>query len=206
MKKFRIPDENADVRRMIYRRTISSALIGMFLAVFFASLEWHAIKRYWNEPRSIINATVLYLLICSAPVFIFKLHKRLFDFSFEGSIEKIEISERVWSEQWFKPFYNSLRRHTVALLTIRTDKGKKRKWQYILDRGDLPFQVGSRVRHYRGTDHLLCLDTEAPLLCVCCGSRCDKNEDFCPFCRKSLITPPKSTHSDDWYGMNGWDI
>lgn len=211
----KLPKENADLQRLIYRRMIPSLVLGAISTALFIGLECYTVIRFMGKVNGIVFSSILYFFVWLAAIFTFKVPERIKERSYEGEIVDIHVADRDISHYWF---YAGSQHHgirTIADLTIKDEKGKIRTYPYIV-KGKLPVKVGSRIRRYAATDFLFLLDEGAPIVCINCGTHWDmkaddiaKREDAaywgyevkpsehiperCTFCRKTLIKrpPPK---------------
>lgn len=210
MLKF--PKENADLKRLVYRRMILPIAVGIASTLLFIGLECYTVIRFIDKPNAILFSSILYFFVWMAAIFAFKVPERIKERSYEGEVVNVHIADRDVSHFWF---YAGAQHHgirTIADLTIKDEKGKLRTYHYIVH-GSLPVKVGSHVRRYMATDYLFLLDEGAPIVCVNCGTHWDEKEadkqaredaaywgyepkpsehipDRCTFCRKTLIKRP----------------
>lgn len=164
LRRPQIPPENADLRRKVWWRTVPSITVGILSVAAFLYLEITAILNHLNEPSRILNCTLFYLLLCLAPIAIFKTWERLIDRSFEGTVLEMEFQQRskLGLDRRVHPY-------TVANLKIQETDGKEGYYHYIVT-GKISFGVGNRIRHYAATDFMYLLDEDKPIVCINCGN------------------------------------
>lgn len=126
------------------------------------------------------------------PLFILVRPKKLFDRSFFGTVEKVQVKERFDHERRYKPTIEGLYRRIEVTLFIRTDKGKliRRKVysQKSKTDGDYDFfKEGDRVAHLYGSDKIVRLpEKEKTAVCLVCGKGSEKGEN-CSACGHTTL-------------------
>lgn len=215
--RIEIPRENADLRRMILRRTVPSYIAGICSVAAFIALEANSILTHWDNPSHILNSTFLYLFLCMVPIGAFKVWDRIRDRSFEGQIVELTCTSRMQADNWFH--VGGRHRINIANLVVRGDDGTLYKHEYEF-KGRLPFATGSRIRHYIATDYMYLLDPDKPIVCINCGEHytprpAEDDEDSrydwtgiraeqsappprCGYCKKTLIRRPSPQREDIW--------
>ena len=126
------------------------------------------------------------------PVIVFIRPQKLFDRTFCGTIEKVQVKERFDHERRYKPTIEGLYRRIEVTLFIRTDKGKLiRKKVYsekLKTDGNYDFfKEGEKVCHLYGTDRIVRVSEEGGQAgCLVCGKN-GKVGDVCSVCGHSII-------------------
>lgn len=208
----KLPKENADLKRLIYRRMVPPLVVGAVSTAIFIGLECYTLVRFMGNVNGIIFSSIFYFFVWMAAINAFKVPDRIKERSYEGEIVNIHVSDRNISQFWFYAGRANREYRTIADLTIKDEKGKIRTYPYIV-KGKLPVKVGNRVRRYAATDFLYLLDEGAPIVCINCGTHWDEKDadkqaredaeywgyepkpsehipERCTFCRKTLIKRP----------------
>ncbi|MCI8332111.1 MAG: hypothetical protein HFE78_04735 [Clostridiales bacterium] len=135
------------------------------------------------------SITIAYVL-AFLPFFNFKLWRVFTVRSYEGTITKIE-NKMVTRVDGLMPYRENLRKKCLLRIDIRTDRGDvyTRDIDYKTNAFGVPYQVGDRVRYYRGTSHLQLVtnDPHRKKICVFCGADIEFDRNTCQCCGNHVI-------------------
>lgn len=176
MKKYKIPDENKDLRRYAVWRNLKYLLgFVLYIAVMAAAFIFFLNGR--NEDLEPLRwwVYVLYpVAVLASGWFIFRMTRFCSDKSFSGEIVDLSYS-RDFGRGINREARFSLDYHTYRTISVIDSKGKKRRVKVTLfdDGYDGYFEEGRTLVKYRGLNYPLCTESEEEgnHICAVCGVR-----------------------------------
>ena len=180
----RVPrDITIHVRRQIAVRVCLWLLIAATIITVFI-VEDDSFKRV--DPFSKYSAYVLFAII---PAFPLKLHKYIFDRSYEGTVTESATYEQ--KERGADLFWTG-RILTLTYITIKKDDGNVIK-ELAYRAKDVSVAIplyneGDRVVHVFGTDHLQVTNSKVipQIRCVVCGCYNSPEDECCYKCAHTV--------------------
>ena len=183
--------DNRDIIEYIQRRYFikgsACAFLSLGVLIFFYVYGY----AYFADRMGAVNGIAACILGMVTPFFLLKLHKDVFDRSWEGKIISRKIREVSASgggtyvnKITGKPGYSSATKQYITL-TVHTDKDV-----IILDRPGKElarFGAGERLRHIKGTKYLQACRPSGVRDCVMCGAIIREDGNTCPHCGFSLV-------------------
>ena len=128
------------------------------------------------------------------PIVIFVKPKRLFDRTFFGNVERVDVMTFSDFERRFKPSLEGHYYRNEVTLLIRTDKGKRLKRKVYSERAKIGgnydfFKEGDRVFHLYGSPVMARLPQRAAdlLFCPVCGEKNGASDGVCSCCGHTLV-------------------
>jgi len=183
--------DNRDIIEKIQRRRIikgfACAFLSMGVLIFFYLYAF----AYFSERLGDVNAVLACLIGMALPFFLLKLHKELFDRSWEGEV----VSRKSHLVRSNRANVGVNQRGTTVrgmimleYLIITVDTGSS---VVTVDRpaDELArFNIGDRLRHIAGTKYLQACRRGSTLRdCVMCGCLVRESGSDCPHCGMSLV-------------------
>ena len=172
--------DNADIIEYIRRRYFikgsACAFLSLGVLIFFYLYGF----AYFAERMGEIGAAIITPVCLALPFFALKLHKDVFDKSWEGEIVSLK-THLVSKATGTRTFIT--REHIC--FTVRTEKDI-----LLCDRpaAELArFGIGDRLRHIKGTKYLQSLRKNGVRDCVMCGAIIRESGNTCPHCGFSLV-------------------
>jgi hypothetical protein len=175
--------DNADIIEHIRRRYFLKGSACVFLALIVLVFFYLYAYAYFADRLGTVNGVMACILGMAAPFFLLKLHKDVFDRSWEGTITglKTHLVAKVTAGRVRVPTI-----HEYIILTVRTENDI-----ITVDRpaAELSrFGVGDRLRHIKGTKYLqACRKNSSRRDCVMCGALVRESGSECPQCHMSLV-------------------
>ena len=189
--KYLNKETNADIIRTIIRRYIGKGIAFILLAAAILVFFYVYAYDYFADRLGEINGLLAIPLGVAIPFFLLKLHKDVFDKSWEGEITSIK------SHEVKRGMHTSLlvAKDMQEYLTFTINLGYD---MLILERPATElarFKKGDRLRHIRGTPYLQAIRRNSDTCdCVMCGAIVRESGDTCPHCHMSLVKfdPPRA--------------
>ena len=187
MKDFqRLPqDLQHFARRKVLRRVVPCALL--FIAFAVVLVLWGDIV---FPIKDTFNKVVVYTVVMLLPFVFTGVPFKLFDRTFFGKVEGIEIDTR----------WNKGTRHersyitNTYILTVRTTDGKVIEQKGLttgkkLEHTETVYKVGDGVFHLYGSKHVVVFPetSESTLICPVCGSLNNADGKKCYNCGHTLV-------------------
>ncbi len=183
--------DNADIieyiRRRYFLRGSACAFLSLGVLIFFYVYAY----AYFADRMGAVNGVFACILGMATPFFVLKLHKDVFDKSWEGKIVSRKIREVSASgggtyinKTTGKGEYSSATKQYITL-TVHTGTDV-----IILDRPAKElarFGEGERLRHIKGTKYMQAYRKNGARDCVMCGAIIRESGDECPHCGFSLV-------------------
>ena len=175
------------IRRRYFIKGSACAFLSLGVLIFFYLYGF----AYFAERMGTVNGIAACLIGMAIPFFALKLHKDVFDKSWEGKIVSRKIRDVSASGDGM--YFNRLTRKasfssaTRQYITLTVHTGKD---VIILDRPGKElarFGVGERLRHIKGTKYLQSLRKDGSSDCVMCGAIIRESGNTCPHCGFSLV-------------------
>lgn len=183
--------DNADIIERIRRRYFLKGSACVFLSLFVLVFFYLYAYGYFADRLGMVNGVMACLIGMAAPFFLLKLHKDVFDRSWEGKIVSRKIRDVSSSGDGL--YFNRLTRKasfssaTRQYITLTVHTGKD---VIILDRPGKElahFGAGERLRHIKGTKYLQSLRQNGVRDCVMCGALVREEGNTCPHCGMSMV-------------------
>ena len=166
------------IRRRYFVKGIACAFLSLGVLIFFHLYAY----AYFADRLGTVNGVMACILGMALPFFLLKLHKDLFDRSWEGVITGLKTHLVAKSRVGIR--VPSV--YEYIILTVRTENDI-----ITVDRpaAELSrFQVGDRLRHIRNTRYLqACRKNSTVRDCVMCGALVRESGSECPQCHMSLV-------------------
>ena len=166
------------IRRRYFVKGIACAFLSLGVLIFFYLYAY----AYFADRLGAVNGVMACILGMALPFFLLKLHKDLFDRSWEGVITGLKTHLVAKSRVGIR--VPSV--YEYIILTVRTENDI-----ITVDRpaAELSrFQVGDRLRHIRNTRYLqACRKNSTVRDCVMCGALVRESGSECPQCHMSLV-------------------
>ena len=176
------------IRRRYFVKGIACAFLSLGVLLFFYLYAY----AYFADRLGTVNGVMACILGMALPFFLLKLHRDIFDRSWEGVITglKTHLVGKMGAKVGVSKVTRSSVRGTVIeeyiILTVRTENDI-----VTVDRpaAELSrFQVGDRLRYIKGTRYLqACRKNSAMRDCVMCGALVRESGSECPQCGMSLV-------------------
>ena len=189
--KYLNKETNADIIRTVTKRYIIKGAVFVLLSAVILAFFYVYAFDYFAERLSPISAAAAVLLFVGGLFVLMKLHKDVFDKSWEGEITSIK------SHEVKRGMHTSLlvAKDMQEYLTFTINLGYD---MLILERPATElarFKKGDRLRHIRGTPYLQAIRRNSDTCdCVMCGAIVRESGDTCPHCHMSLVKfdPPRA--------------
>ena len=166
------------IRRRYFVKGIACAFLSLGVLIFFYLYAY----AYFVDRLGAVNGVMACILGMALPFFLLKLHRDIFDRSWEGVITGLKTHLVAKSRVGIR--VPSV--YEYIILTVRTENDI-----LTVDRpaAELSrFQVGDRLRHIRNTRYLqACRKNSTVRDCVMCGALVRESGDECPQCHMSLV-------------------
>ena len=182
--------DNADIIKRIKRRYILKGTAFVLLAAVILVFFYIYAYNYFADRLGAINGLLAIPLGVVIPFFALKLHKDIFDKSWEGTISSLK-SHVVGKASVANRSESAVQEYLV--LTVHTGNDV-----IIIDQPATylnRFKVGDRLRHIKGTKYMqACRKDSTVRDCVMCGCIVRESGNECPHCHLSLVKfdPPAS--------------
>lgn len=144
---------------------------------------------------SLASVKVLFAIaVLSVPFILTGVPFKLFDKTYFGTVENVNVETTVDSDCKAKPTWETLYIKNIVNLTIRTTDGKTidKKVYSAQAKGDQNcdmYKRGDRVFHLYGSKYTIILPTQADshVKCAVCGAANEINNDKCRKCGHTII-------------------
>ena len=187
MKDISIP---IDIKKHVKRLIIKKITVWLaFTAVLFILILFFGERCFGRLGNSKYGLYAVLLLI---PIFTTRGYKLLFDHSFVGKIEKIDIKYSTDSDRSFKPSLETLYTKETVYFHIKTNEGKVVEHKAFENRANPHnssklYRVGDTVVHIYGTRFIQIIsDDSESIICTVCGTANPSSENKCISCGKTL--------------------
>lgn len=189
MKDYVIP---ADIKSHVAKKRARKILLWLLFTAVIVVLIVLLGERSFGRLNLIGRYTIYFVLVIS-PFFTLRMYE-LFDFSWSGTIKKIDIKYSTDSTRGFKPsretlysketvvFYIDVNGRTIKKKVFEGPSGSNTMSQY--------YREGDRVIHIGGTDHIRVVNSDR-IICFVCGATNDAKHESCKLCHHSLIIQPE---------------
>ncbi len=174
MKYPQIPKECKSTRRYAFLTNFKRIFFYLlYIAMWVAGYEFYLLYPI-NKPFVWWVLLIFAALVLVSGWIIFKMWAFITEKSFLGRIESMSVS-RTYGRGVTREGRAKIDFHTYRVLTVRDDKGKKRKLKFQLfdDGYDLYYREGGRIAYFRGTTYPVSFDKDQKSgeICVVCGVR-----------------------------------
>ena len=176
MKKYKIPEENSDLKKYATIQIIWRPLAYVGFLVFMTlAFIFFLLGRHENaEPLHPIVYPIYAAVVLAAGWFIFNMTKLFTDKSLCGTIKDMGF-ERSFDRGLNRKAGVSLDDHTYVKIKVLTPSGKKKRVKVMLfdDGYDGYYAEGRTLVRFKGLNYPLCLESErnGAHLCAVCGVR-----------------------------------
>lgn len=180
----------ADIKKYVTKNVVKRITQWLLLTLFIGLLIVLFGERCFSRLNVELKYTI-YAALLIWPFFISKIYK-LFDSSWYGEIEKIEIKYTTDSERSFKPSLETLYTKETVIFYIKTSGGKSVRKKVIENRSNPDnsskyYKVGDKVLHIYGTDHIQIKNENTErVICVVCGTAEPADKKQCTTCGHTL--------------------
>ena len=188
--KINIPEDVKKYQRnVILKRVIPCCVLLILLGsmIYFFEKTIHPIENHSFYVS-------FYIIIMLLPFAITGVPFKLFDKTYYGVIEKVDIVTAVDNSSSVKPTREHLYEKNTIYLTIITESGKRlykkaysgnAKFQQYLEQ----YKESDTVYHLYGTNNVIVLpkSSESHIQCAVCGDSNDTNNTVCRNCGHTLI-------------------
>lgn len=191
--KISIPKENNDIRITVTLRLVMQIVFCAAWTAIISTLMLISVYDYFCNALGILNAVLIWVILCLIPFWMCKFWRWFTDRPYEGQVISCKQTSSVAARGIAKKEY--LMRTYTQNINIKLPNGKKKtvKVTWFSDK-EVPFYYeGNYVRHYRGTKYMQVIsdDPGAPRICVMCGTQNRSEETVCMICGKTLIDNSK---------------
>ena len=174
--------DNADIIKRIRRRYFLKGSACVFLALIVLVFFYLYAYAYFADRLGTVNGVMACLIGMAAPFFLLKLHKDVFDRSWEGTITGLKTHLVAKSRVGIR--VPNITEYIILTVHTKNDIITVDRPAAELSR----FQVGDRLRHIRNTRYLqACRKNSTVRDCVMCGALVRESGSECPQCHMSLV-------------------
>ena len=183
--------EYPETRRALWWKHTFPVLLWLVYAVILAAFALLVVYPQIANTHQMIVAPTIWLIFTAAPFFLFKLYQKLLDHSFAGTILNVESLVNMNVNLVPDLEGNRLHYRYYTVLTVETVSGKTVVWKKKLqDPSALPpYEIGQRIVHLKGSEHLIILNDagENSGVCPLCGVKSPEGSQTCTYCNRPLI-------------------
>ena len=175
------PRDDRDIIEKIRRRYFIKSITCVFLMLGILSFFLLYGYTAFAAKMGMANAVIAWILCTTLPVFLLKLHRDLFDRSWEGTVMKREAHQVAKGTTKINA---RLEKHIRLSVQVRDDLRIVDGTADEMNR----FTRGSRIRHIRGTKYYQLYRSDRNRTdCVMCGASAENPCCTCPKCGFSLV-------------------
>lgn len=196
-------DNNAyrGLRKLARGQQIKYSLIFLAIVGFTFFLYW---VYHTKTGGKFTDPSGIFFVIMLMVPFIFKVHRRIFEVSWEGEVKRVkdpDSSERssYLSKSYALPFLMKNKGLDVRVVTVVTTTRGNRDIILVGDEvglGDSYYRIGDKVRKFPGLKYPVNCTTDRPeIFCPVCGSFSRLDETKCYLCKHPL-TDPERKHKE----------
>lgn len=190
--QIKLPD---DLKAFAKKNKTKKIIVFAILILVFFSIAFFSFYFFRNKS---ISYSLIVLVFCSFLLFFalkaMRISSIVFDTTYFGTIEKVEVKTKVSSETPEKPTRESLKRYNYTIIEIREKSGRKSRHviqKSSFSNNDSPqiYDVGNDVLHIAGSNYTVVVNkkNESQLNCCICGMQNVATDEKCVHCGYTLV-------------------